>query len=79
MWMTFTNMAVFITDHLFIVITMRDLPSNEFKQGHFTKVPLLLGRDSYEGYAFSNTLENTTAEENADLQPFFLFAKQSFF
>lgn len=26
-------------------IAIRDLPSNEFKQGHFTKVPLLVNRD----------------------------------
>ena len=30
---------------------IKDLPSNEFKQGHFTKVPLLLDRDGYEGEA----------------------------
>jgi len=28
---------------------IRDLPSNEFKQGHFTKVPLLVDHDGYEG------------------------------
>ena len=33
-------------------------------------MPLLLDRDGYEGYAFSSTSENTTAEENADLQTF---------
>ena len=26
-------------------IAVRDLPSNEFKQGHFTKVPLIVNRD----------------------------------
>ncbi|OCL08234.1 alpha/beta-hydrolase [Glonium stellatum] len=58
---------------------IRDLPSNEFKQGHFTKVPLLLDRDGYEGYAFTNKSENITAEETADLQTLFPFAQQSFF
>jgi len=28
---------------------VRDLPSNEFKQGHFSKVPLLVDHDGYEG------------------------------
>lgn len=26
-------------------VVIRDLPSNEFKQGHFTKVPLMVNRD----------------------------------
>lgn len=34
---------------------IRDLPSNEFRQGHFSKVPLVVDRDGYEGAAFSNT------------------------
>lgn len=30
-------------------IIICDLPSNEFKQGHFTKVPLITDREGYEG------------------------------
>lgn len=29
---------------------IRDLPSNEWKQGHFTKVPLLVDHDGYVRY-----------------------------
>jgi hypothetical protein len=39
---------------------IRDLPSNEWKQGHFTKTPLLVDRNGYEGYGFSNQSELTT-------------------
>lgn len=28
---------------------IRDLPSNEFQNGHFAKVPLITNRDGYEG------------------------------
>ncbi|GAB7354424.1 hypothetical protein MBLNU459_g4915t1 [Dothideomycetes sp. NU459] len=58
---------------------IRDLPSNEFKQGHFSKVALLVDRDGYEGYIFSNHSQTTPAQEVADLQTVFPFAKQSFF
>ncbi|KAK4950569.1 hypothetical protein LTR28_007005, partial [Elasticomyces elasticus] len=58
---------------------IRDLPSNEFKQGHFTKVPLLVDREGYEGARFSNKSETTMAEETADFQTLFPYAKQSFF
>ena len=30
-------------------VVIRDLPSNELKHGHFSKVPLLTDRDGYEG------------------------------
>jgi carboxylesterase type B len=58
---------------------IRDVPSNEFKRGHFTKVPLLNTRDGYEGVSFSNTSLKTVAEEQADLQALFPYAKPSFF
>lgn len=57
---------------------IRDLPSQEFKQGHFTKVPLMVNRDGYEGVSFSNRNETTMAEETMDLQRLFPYAKQSF-
>ena len=30
-------------------VVIRDLPTNELKHGHFSKVPLLTDRDGYEG------------------------------
>ncbi|KZT55321.1 alpha/beta-hydrolase, partial [Calocera cornea HHB12733] len=58
---------------------IRDLPSNEFKNGHFTKVPLLIDRDGYEGVAFSNkTMGNSTREQVVDIMSIFPYAKQSF-
>lgn len=59
--------------------TIRDLPSNEFKHGHFTPVPLLTNREGYEGYIFSNQTETTDAELLTDLQELFPSANQSFF
>lgn len=58
---------------------VRDLPSQEFKTGHFTKVPLMTNREGYEGVAFSNTSEMSTSEMQQDLQILFPNAKQSFF
>jgi carboxylesterase type B len=58
---------------------IRDLPSNEWKQAHFTKVPLLVDRDGYEGFYFSNQSELTTAGTTMDLQELFPYAKQHFF
>ncbi|KZP00029.1 alpha/beta-hydrolase [Calocera viscosa TUFC12733] len=55
-----------------------DLPSNEFKQGHFAKVPLLVNRDGYEGVIFSNRSITTQEEELADLQKLFPYAGPSF-
>lgn len=59
--------------------SIRDLPSNEFKQGHFSKVPLLTDREGYEGYIFSNKSETNVAEETVDLEAVFPYAKRSFF
>lgn len=58
---------------------VRDLPSHEFAQGHFAKVPLLVDRDGYEGYGFSNASVTTLAEERRDLGFVFPAAKMSFF
>lgn len=58
---------------------IRDLPSNEWKQGHFAKVPLLVDRDGYEGFYFSNQTELTTEGTTMDLQQLFPYAKQHFF
>lgn len=61
-----------------LLILRSDLPSNEFKQGHFTKVPMIVNRDAYEGYNYSPK-DNTTEQLNEDLQEIFPYAKQSFF
>ena len=58
---------------------IRDLPSNEFKQGHFTKVPLLVNHDQYEGYNYSPMNDTTQEAVTADLQTIFPYAKSSFF
>lgn len=58
---------------------IRDLPSNEFKLGHFAKVPLLTSREGYEGYLFTNSSLKTHAEMTQTLQNLFPYAKQSFF
>jgi carboxylesterase type B len=58
---------------------IRDLPSQEFKKGHFTKVPLLTNREGYEGTLFSNQNETNMTQEVLDLDTLFPYAKQSFF
>jgi len=58
---------------------IRDLPSNELKQGHFTKVPLLVDTEAYEGYTFSNLSQTTFSEEEVDLEALFPYGKSSFF
>lgn len=58
---------------------IRDLPSHEFERGHFTKVPLIVNRDGYEGYNYSPKNETTQSMETMDLQTIFPYAKQSFF
>ena len=57
---------------------IRALPDEEFKRGHFTKVPLIVNRDGYEGYNYSPKNETTQEEELADLGLIFPYAKQSF-
>ena len=58
---------------------IRDLPSNEWKQGHFTKVPLLVDHNGYEGYNYGNQSITTAAESQADLQTLWPAATTSFF
>ncbi|KAK3670089.1 hypothetical protein LTR78_010029 [Recurvomyces mirabilis] len=59
--------------------TVRDFPSRELANGHFTKVPLLVDTEGYEGFLFSNQSQRTIMEETADLQFLFPYAKNSFF
>lgn len=60
-------------------VNIKDLPSHEFEQGHFTKVALLVDHDGYEGYAFSNATESTLSDELLDLETLFPYGKQSFY
>jgi len=48
-------------------VTIRELPSHEFEQGHFAKVPLLIDHDAYEGVIFTN-LSIRSAEVEPDLE-----------
>ncbi|KAF2187964.1 alpha/beta-hydrolase [Zopfia rhizophila CBS 207.26] len=57
---------------------IQDLPSREFKKGRFTKVPMLVDRDMYEGASFTNTSITTTEEEIMDLKVQFPYADQAF-
>ncbi|KAF2720716.1 alpha/beta-hydrolase [Polychaeton citri CBS 116435] len=58
---------------------IHDLPSNEFKQGHFAKVALLTDHDTYEGLIFSNLTQTMWSSEMADLRKLWPSAKDSFF
>ena len=58
---------------------IRDLPSNEWKQGHFTKVPLLVDHNGYEGYNYGNQSITTASESQADLQTLWPAATTWFF
>lgn len=64
-----------VIDNKFI----RQLPGNEFKQGNFHKVPILLDHEAYEGYGFSNQSVNTLEEETMDAMNVFPSAGPSFF
>lgn len=57
---------------------VRDLPSNEFKLGHFTKVPLLTNREGYEGVSFTNVTQTAEVEMLQGLETLFPYAKGSF-
>jgi carboxylesterase type B len=57
---------------------IRDLPSKEFKAGHFTEVPLLIDREQYEGYAFTNQSITTLSEGTRDLQILYPYATKGF-
>ncbi|ORY04765.1 Alpha/Beta hydrolase protein [Clohesyomyces aquaticus] len=57
---------------------IRDLPSTSFKNGHFTKVPMLVDRDFYEGASFTNASISSFEEMAADLKIQFPSADASF-
>ncbi|KAF2085386.1 alpha/beta-hydrolase [Saccharata proteae CBS 121410] len=58
---------------------IRQLPDQEFKQGNFHHVPLMLDREAYEGYIFSNQTITTMAEETMDAENLFPSAGPAFF
>jgi len=59
---------------------IRELPDQAYKYGRFYNDPLLVDRDAYEGYIFTQpNLTASQAIETADAQILFPFAGQSFF
>lgn len=46
---------------------IRNLPDQEFKTGNFYKVPLLVDREAYEGYSFSNKSLTSQMAETTDV------------
>ncbi|KAF1978456.1 carboxylesterase, partial [Bimuria novae-zelandiae CBS 107.79] len=57
---------------------IRDLPSREFREGHFVKVPTWTTREGYEGFTFSNQSMTTFEEEVVDLKIQFPCASEGF-
>lgn len=58
---------------------VQDLPSNEFKKGHFSKVAMLVDRDGYEGVVFTSQTITSLSQVTPDLQTLFPYAGPSFF
>ncbi|KAF2651928.1 alpha/beta-hydrolase [Lophiostoma macrostomum CBS 122681] len=50
---------------------IQDLPSEEFGQGRWSKVPLLLDHDAFEGLIFTNASITTSSETVATLETVF--------
>lgn len=46
---------------------LQSLPDEAFKRGEYYKVPLLVDRDGYEGYSFSNASQTNQVEETIDV------------
>lgn len=46
---------------------LQTLPDEAFKRGDYYKVPLIVDRDGYEGYIFSNASQTTQIEETTDV------------
>lgn len=57
---------------------IRDLPSREFRAGHFAKVPTWVSREGYEGFTFSNQSMTTIEEATEDLSTQFPYANEEF-
>ncbi|KAJ4412855.1 hypothetical protein N0V82_008706 [Gnomoniopsis sp. IMI 355080] len=58
---------------------LRDLPDVAFKKGDYYKVPLMVDREGYEGYVFSNASETNQVEETIDARNLFPSAGPGFF
>lgn len=58
---------------------IRNLPSQEFKQGHFAKVPMLVDHNGYEGYLYSNRSETAFEQADAGLRKLLPAGTDSFF
>jgi carboxylesterase type B len=57
---------------------IQDLPSREFKNGNFAKIPVLVSRERWEGFSFSNQSMMTIQEETKDLHIQFQSASEEF-
>jgi carboxylesterase type B len=57
---------------------IQDLPSREFKNGNFAKIPVLVSRERWEGFSFSNQSMTTIQEETQDLHIQFQSASEEF-
>jgi carboxylesterase type B len=57
---------------------IQDLPSREFKNGHFAKIPIIVTRERWEGALFSNQSMTTIEEETQDLHIQFPNASEEF-
>lgn len=64
-----------VVDGRFVI----ELPDQAFKYGRFYDVPLIVDRDGYEGYIFSNASQTSQAAETLDAESLFPDAGQSFF
>ena len=60
-------------------VVVPQLPSDAFVSGAFTKVPLLIDHDGYEGPLFTPQNLTTFAQADADLHTLWPAANQSFF
>lgn len=58
---------------------IRGLPSSEFREGHYTKVPTWTMREKYEGVTFSNQSMTLFDDEMKDLRVQFSYADDEFF
>jgi carboxylesterase type B len=58
---------------------IQELPGLAFQLGHFYDVPLIVDRDGYEGYIFSNMSTKTQVAETTDAEDMFPFGGPAFF
>lgn len=58
---------------------VRQRPSESFKAGLFYDVPLLVDREEYEGYGFSNMSQTSQAAQLMDAEKLFPYAGPAFF